>query len=205
MTLALEIAAAVVVALVLGAAVLRVRKLHRDEMRELSRPVERRLISPPPSPYAPSKGFRLIDDDGEPLHRPPVERPRLDPERHYVFSESTSAADDVVSAQRRHNDEWFLSRSSHRSAVSIMLRRAVVALLVALIVAVVVTYYLDHRSSPPSGTTTTTTSGLPSASGLTRSSTRTWASSDQEHQSFGASTVNYSTRATDTTSPAWLL
>lgn len=201
--LALEIAGGVVVALILVAVALRVRKLHRDEMRELSRPVERRLISPPPSPYAPSRGFRLIDDDGEPLHRPPVERPRLDPERHYVFSETTSGAEDVVSAHRRHNDEWFLTRSSHRSALSIMLRRAVVVLLIALVVAVVVTYYLNHRSSPPSGSTTTTTTAHSSAFGVTRPATSASSSRNRENVVERPSTINFPTRVTSD-SP-WLL
>lgn len=165
---------AVLLVVMLGAGIsLRVRKLRRDEMRELSRPVERRLFSPPPSPYAPSKGFRLIGESGEPLQRPPVERPRLDPERHYVFSETTSSADDVVASHLRHNDDWFLSRSSHRSTLSIMLRRVAAMVLIALIIAVVVTYYVNHRpskgpqstttSSTTLATTTTTTVPIPSA------------------------------------------
>jgi len=60
MALAVKIIIIVVVILVVGVAALRIRKLRRDEIRELSRPVERRLMSPPPSPYAPSKGFRLL-------------------------------------------------------------------------------------------------------------------------------------------------
>lgn len=205
MILAIEIAAVVVVALALVATVLRVRKLRRDEMRELSRPVERRLISPPPSPYAPSKGFRLIDDDGEPLHRPPVERPRLDPERHYVFSESTTGAEDVVAAHRRHNDDWFLSRSSHRSTSSIMLRRAAVTLLVALVVAVVVTYYLDHRSPSSPGTTTTTTSAPPSASGeFTRSVTVSAWSAAADNAVSRPLMTSYAVRVSSTSSPTWV-
>jgi hypothetical protein len=204
--LAIEIAAAVVVALGLVATLLRVRKLRRDEMRELSRPVERRLISPPPSPYAPSKGFRLIDDDGEPLHRPPVERPRLDPERHYVFSESTTGTEDVVGAHRRHNDDWFLSRSSHRSTTSIMLRRAAVTLLVALVVAVVVTYYFDHRSPPSSGTTTTTTTRQPSASGaLVHPVTVPAESGAGERAVLRSMATSYTARVTQTSSPTWVI
>jgi hypothetical protein len=169
-TLVLKVVVVILVLLLLAGIALRVRKIRRDEMRELSKPIERRLFSPPPSPYAPSKGFRLIDESGEPLQRPEVERPRLDPEHHYVFSETTSSADDVVSSHLRHKDDWFLSRSSHRSTLSIMLRRAVVILLIALIVAVVVTYYVNHstskvpKSSATSPTTTlasTTTTTLP--------------------------------------------
>jgi hypothetical protein len=174
--LVVKIVVVLLVVLIMAGIALRVRKLRRDEMRELSRPVERRLFSPPPSPYAPSKGFRLIDESGEPLHRPPVERPRLDPDRHYVFSETTSSADDVVASHLRHNDDWFLSRSAHRSTLSIMLRRVVVVVLIALIIAVVVAYYLHHGPSKghqgsttssttlaTSTTTTTTTVSIPSA------------------------------------------
>src|SRR5271154_7007705 len=112
--LALKIAVGVVVVLLLVGTVLRIRKLRRDEMRELAKPVERRLMTPPPSPYAPSKGFRLLDESGQPIARPPQERPRLDPHRHYVFSELSGAGDETVSSHRRHDDEWFLSRSSQR-------------------------------------------------------------------------------------------
>jgi hypothetical protein len=179
-TLVLKVVVVILVLLLLAGIALRVRKIRRDEMRELSKPIERRLFSPPPSPYAPSKGFRLIDESGEPLQRPEVERPRLDPEHHYVFSETTSSADDVVSSHLRHKDDWFLSRSSHRSTLSIMLRRAVVILLIALIVAVVVTYYVNHstskvpKSSATSPTTTlasTTTTTLPFPSSFQSTST----------------------------------
>ena len=162
MILVVKIVVVLLVVLIVVGIALRVRKLRRDEMRELSRPVERRLFSPPPSPYAPSKGFRLIDETGEPVQRPPVERPRLDPERHYVFSETTSSADDVVASHHRHNDDWFLSRSSHRSTLSIMLRRVVVVVLIALIITVLVTYYFNHGpSNVPLGSTTSSTTLVP--------------------------------------------
>ena len=79
---------ALFVVLLLAAAALRARKLRRDEHREVDAPVERRLTAPPPSPYTPSKGFRLLDGPvNEPL-RPVPPRPRLEPGREYVFSES---------------------------------------------------------------------------------------------------------------------
>ncbi len=68
--LALKVIAVIVVLILALGTFLRVRKLRRDEMRALSKPVERRLMTPPPSPYAPSKGFRLLDGAGEPLARP---------------------------------------------------------------------------------------------------------------------------------------
>jgi len=157
LTSALEIAGAVVVVLVMVGVALRVRKLHRDEMRDLSRPVERRLMAPPPSPYEPSKGFRLLDREGTPLARPPVERPRLDPSQHYVFSELSGANEDVGPSHLRHKDDWFLSRTSHRSTLSTVLRALTVIALVALVVAVLATYYVQRRDGPKHHDTTTTT------------------------------------------------
>lgn len=174
MILVLKIIAVICVVLLLAGIALRVRKIRRDEMRELSKPIERRLVSPPPSPYSPSKGFRLIDESGEPLQRPAIERPHLDPDHHYVFSETSSSAEEVVASQLRHKDDWFLSRSSNRSTLTIALRRLVVLLLIALIVAVVLTYYVNHHPSnvpkasatDPTTTlasTTTTTVAFPSS------------------------------------------
>jgi hypothetical protein len=155
--LALEIVGGLIVALLLVGTFLRIRKLRRDEMRELSRPVERRLFSPPPSPYAPSKGFRLLDESGQPLTRPPIERPRLDPNRRYVFNELSGANEDTIASHTRHNDDWFLSRSSQRSTISRVLRGLAVFVVIALVVATVATYYVDHRSPKKKKVTTTTT------------------------------------------------
>ncbi|HEV3266979.1 MAG TPA: hypothetical protein VGZ68_01105 [Acidimicrobiales bacterium] len=170
MNLALKIAALVIVLLVLVVAALRFRKLRRDESRESSKPLERRLVAPPPSPYAPSKGFRLIDAEGEPLVRPPVERPRLDPERRYVFNDAPSGDEEFAASRVRHNDDWFLSRSSHRSTSSIVSRRLGLLILAVLIVAALIAYYADHNSkTPPSGTgsLTTTTLSPPAATTTT--------------------------------------
>jgi hypothetical protein len=153
--LALEIVGIVVAVLLIAGTALRIRKLKRDERREISKPLERRLVSPPPSPYTPSKGFRLLDGEGEPLTRPPVERPRLDPERQYVFSDTSSEESSAL--HTRHNDDWFLSRSSHRSTASIVARSVAVVVLAALVVIVVVTYYLDHHPAKHASSTTTTT------------------------------------------------
>lgn len=154
--LAVKVAVAVVVVLLAAATVLRLRKLRRDEMRELSKPAERRLMSPPPSPYAPSKGFRLLDGSGEPLERPAVQRPRLDPDRHYVFNETTS--EEVVPSHLRHDQDWFLSRSAHRSSLSTWIVRLVVVVLVVAVIVVVAAYYAGrHPKAKPSGTASTTT------------------------------------------------
>lgn len=154
---AVKVAIAVLVVLAAVVVLLRMRKLRRDEMRELSKPNERRLMAPPPSPYAPSKGFRLLDGDGEPLERPPVPRPRLDPERRYVFGES-SAGEEFMPTHLRHDDDWFLSRSAHRSTLATWFARLAVVALVVIVLAVIVTYYLDrhHKSGAPGSTTTST-------------------------------------------------
>jgi hypothetical protein len=154
---ALKVLAIIVVVIILGAVALRVRKLRRDEMRQLSKPVDRRLMAPPPSPYAPSKGFRLLDGEGEPLLRPPLERPRLDPSRRYVFNEVTGTSEEVVSSQLRHNDDWFLSRSSHRSTFSIVVRRLLVLVVIALVVVTLVTYYVNRSDVKKNRNHTATT------------------------------------------------
>jgi len=162
--LALEIIGIVVAVLLIAGTVLRIRKVRRDEMRELSRPLERRLVSPPPSPYAPSKGFRLLDGSGEPLTRPPLERPRLDPGRQYVFSDAQNP-EESSALHARHNDDWFLSRSSHRSAGSLVGRSVAVVLAIVIVVGVIVTYAVESTTTTttttrPPGTTTTLPSSL---------------------------------------------
>lgn|GEM_PF-174842 len=173
MILALEVAGAVVVVLLLGAGVLRFRKLRRDETRERVKPLDRRLVAPPPSPYAPSKGFRLLDSSGEPLNRPPVERPRLDTERPYVFTDAPADAEEYATSRLRHNDDWFLSRSSHRSTLSILLRRVGVVVLVVLVIVVVATYYVNYHANPPKGSATNSSTTLGTTSTTSPSVTTT--------------------------------
>ena len=160
MKLAIEIVAGIVVVLLIAGTVLRVRKIRRDEKRELSHPLDRRLVVPPPSPYAPSKGFRVLDGSGETLDRPSVERPRIDPARKYVFNDP----DEPPVIRARHNEDWFLSRSAHRSPASLAGRAVAVVVVIALVIAVVVTYYFHHDPAPKkhsSETTTTTTKPPP--------------------------------------------
>lgn len=171
-TLALTIVGAVIVVLVLSVVALRFRKLRRDETRESAKPLERRLVAPPPSPYATSKGFRLLDADGEPLSRPPVERPRLDPERRYVFNDSPASGDEFATSRVRHNDDWFLTRSSHSSTLSIVSRRVGVAVLAILIVASLVAYYVNHHSPPtPKGSASHSTTTLGTTAAATTTTT----------------------------------
>jgi hypothetical protein len=168
--LALEIVGIVVAVLLIAGTVLRIRKVRRDETRELSKPLERRLVSPPPSPYAPSKGFRLLDGSGEPVTRAPVERPRLDPGRQYVFSDAQNP-DEPSALHTRHNDDWFLSRSSHRSTGSLVTRSVGVVLAIAVVAAVIVTYAVGDHSPKKSASTTTTTTTRPPTTTTTAPST----------------------------------
>jgi len=159
MALALKIVVIVVVIGVVGVAALRIRKLRRDEIRELSRPVERRLMSPPPSPYAPSKGFRLLDGTLDATRRPEPLRPRLETDREYVFSETQMTGDgEIIPAHLRHNEQWALSKSARRPASYTGMRVGVIALIVVVIFGGI-GLYLQHRPSKnvPTATTTTTT------------------------------------------------
>jgi len=159
MTLALKIIIVVVVILVVGVAALRIRKMRRDEIRELSQPVERRLMSPPPSPYAPSKGFRLLDGPLDATRRPEPLRPRLEADREYVFSETQMSGDgEVIPSHLRHNEQWALSKSARHSASFTGMRVGVIALIIVVIVGGL-GLYLQHRSKavPTTSTTTTTT------------------------------------------------
>ncbi len=206
MILALKIAGGVVVVLVLAGTILRVRKVHRDEMRELSKPVERRLVAPPPSPYEPSRGFRIIDEAGEPLHRSPVERPRIDPERDYVFSDSTPSSREVVGSHLRHNDEWFLSRSANRSTSSTIMRRLAVVVLIAAVAAVLVTYYVDrHTPKGPAGGTTTTTNlvGRTTTTVPTLPSSFTTTSTSGDEAFYRVPASRYQVEVTGSHGPTW--
>jgi hypothetical protein len=161
MALALKIAIVIVVLLVVAVAALRIRKLRRDEIRELSRPVERRLMSPPPSPYAPSKGFRLLDGPLDATRRPEPLRPRLESDREYVFSESQMPGDsEVVPSHFRHNEKWALSKSARRSASFTGLRVAVIAVVIIAMIGAL-GLYVQHLHSKNVATTTTTSTTRP--------------------------------------------
>jgi hypothetical protein len=165
MSLALEIIIGLVILLVVAVAALRIRKLRRDELREMARPVERRLVSPPPSPYAPSKGFRLLDGPISESRRPEPSRPRLESDREYVFSESQMPSDgEVVPTPLRHSEKWALSKSARRTTSFTGLRVAVIATIVVVLVGGF-GIYLQHRH--PKNTSTTTTTRPPSTTTTT--------------------------------------
>lgn len=182
MPIALDVVIGIVVLLVIAVAALRIRKLRRDELREVTRPVERRLMTPPPSPYAPSKGFRLLDGPLEESRRPEPSRPRLESDREYVFSESQMPGDgEIVPTPLRHSEKWALSKSARRTTSFTGLRIAVIATIVVVLVGGF-GIYLQHRDAkntpttttthPPS-TTTTTALALPSSFVATSTSGQT--------------------------------
>jgi hypothetical protein len=156
-TLALKLIVLIAVVIVVTIAALRIRKLRRDELRAMSRPVERRLMSPPPSPYAPSKGFRLLDGPVEEQRRPQPVRPRLEADRDYVFSESQLPSEEtIVPSYLRHNEQWALSKSARRSTSTAGLRVVVIAIVVVILLGAV-WLYVDHRKTPGTKPPTTTT------------------------------------------------
>jgi len=167
-----KIALVVVLVLLLIMVALRVRKLRRDEMRSLERKSEPRLMTPPASPYRPSKGFRLLEGDETPSSLPPPARPRLEPDQKYVFSDFHPAHVDVnPTARPRHDEEWALSRSANRPGLSFGGARALIVVVVIVVVVAVVGYYARDRShhhvthvtttTVPIVTTTTTTLATP--------------------------------------------
>jgi hypothetical protein len=200
--LALEIIGIVVAVLLIAGTVLRIRKVRRDEVRELSRPLERRLVSPPPSPYAPSKGFRLLDGSGEPVTRPPVERPRLDPGRPYVFSDSQNP-EESGALHARHNDDWFLSRSSHHSTGSLVARSVGIVLALAVVAAVIVTYAVEHHPPKKSATTTTTTTTRPPTTTTTIPTTLHSTSLSGDDASYTVPGARYRVTVTGSRGETW--
>jgi hypothetical protein len=158
-TTAIKVALVVILALLLIVVALRMRKLRRDEMRALGRKTDARLVVPPPSPYQPSKGFRLLDGTEHAAEPRTPERPRLEPDREYVFSDFHPARLDVNPLHpARHDEEWALSRSANRSSFSLSgLRLLVVVVIAVLVLGVVGFYARDHVHHATTTTTTTTT------------------------------------------------
>ena len=176
-----------VVLLVLAGVGLRIRKLQRDNFREITRSTDRRLMTPPPSPYETSKGFRLVDDSGIPIARPEPIRPRLEPDREYVFSDSQMAPlDEPPGSSLRKNDAWALSRSAHRPKVHVTTMRVGLGFALVVFVLAVGGYLLrQHPGIHPSTATSSTTT---SVTGST--TTTTWPKSFVAKSTSGQS-ANY--------------
>jgi hypothetical protein len=146
----------VVVVMAVVIASLRWRKLRRDEA--LARMHRDPLVSNvPSSPYEVSRGIRLLDEGDVPLTRAEPLRPRLDPDRQYVFSDATAFDPTAPPAHRvKHNDRWALERSSHGPRVTAGSGRVIAIVVVALGILIGIGAYLQHSSKPPVTTTTTT-------------------------------------------------
>jgi hypothetical protein len=169
-TLAIKIILALVVVTVASGSVLRIRKLRRDRSRGRSTKIDRRLMTPPPSPYSPSKGFRLLDgaQDNTAHSQPP--RPRLEPDHEYVFSDAQLPPYDLSNlAHLRHDEHWALSRSARRAKFSVAgIRTALIVAVIVIVLGVVAFYVLHpgHSKSPTTSTTTPTSTTTKSSSSI---------------------------------------
>ena len=177
MITALKVALVVILALLLVVVALRMRKLRRDEMRALEKRTDPRLVVPPPSPYQPSPGFRLLDGTEAPSTPRTPMRPRLEPDREYVFSDFHPARVDVNPLQpARHNEDWALSRSANRSSMSLRgIRLLVVVIVVVLLLGVIGYFARDRVDRGPSTTTTHVTTTTHHSTTTTRPTSTTTA------------------------------
>jgi hypothetical protein len=212
MSLALKIGIGAIVLLALVAIALRLRKLRRDEMRAIATRVERRLVEPPPSPYATSKGFRLLDGPLNAPDRPVPTRPRLELDREYVFSESQlpPTYQEGVSPLGRHDERWALSKSVHRTRFSSLGSRVGLVILILAVVAIVSVYYIQRGRQPGSTTTTTTTTTLASPSKTRQSNSNVvWPTTlvatlvHGEDATYSLPVARYRVTVSGTNGPVW--
>lgn len=158
MSVVIKFALSIAVLVAVAVVGLRIRKLRRDEARHRFQRVDRRLLTPPPSPYTPSKGFRLLDGELPVPARPEPMRPRLEPSHDYVFSDAQlPSLDEGPIAASRHDTQWALSRSGHRPLVSGSGARVGVISLVVLVLIGVIGFYAQLRSAKDRPSTVSTT------------------------------------------------
>jgi hypothetical protein len=171
--LVVKIVLAILVVLVLAAAVLRIRKLRRDEFRGQAVKIDKRLMTPPPSPYATSKGFRLLDGSAPQVsEHPQPSRPRLEPERDYVFSDAQLPPYEISNLARlRHDESWALSRSARRAHFSVAGLRMIALAVLVIAVAVVAIVLIGHHAKGHGVTTSTSTSTTTSTTSSTTTTT----------------------------------
>lgn len=162
MRVTVQIVVALVVVLAATGLMLRWRKVRRDHRRELHRSSDRRLLTPPPSPYATSKGFRLLDGEDAPLARPAPSRARLEADHDFIFSDLQAPLnDDAVGVTARRDELWALSRSAHRPKVHVTSWRLGVVVAVLLLILGLVGYeFVGVHSGSTSTTTSTTTTTI---------------------------------------------
>jgi multisubunit Na+/H+ antiporter MnhB subunit len=113
------------------------------------------LLTPPPSPYAPSQGFRLVDGESAPAPatRPTPARPRLDA-RDYVFGDASPTGEDSLVAMR-HGSNWALERTARRRRRKWRSRQWMRLGVVVLVVALAAGYALQRGRTATTTTTTT--------------------------------------------------
>ncbi len=149
------VAIVVVALLVVGAAVQFVRRAWRRYRDRAIPPTIARAPDPlvaPPSPYATARGVRLLRGDPEESAAPAEPpRPRLDPDREYVFGDAPPSSDEVVpvTTHRGHDEHWALERSLHHRRRR--WRRVALFVGAALVVVIVVVYLVvgHHGASAP--------------------------------------------------------
>ena len=105
----------------------------------------------PPSPYKPSRGFRLLD--GSEVDEPhQVQRPRLDLNKEFIFSDPTAlSAEPAAPPHLRHDERWALDRSMRhapRPGARSRRRRAAWLILLAVLIAALVATMLMNRHPP---------------------------------------------------------
>ncbi|MDH2904066.1 MAG: hypothetical protein PXZ08_08970 [Actinomycetota bacterium] len=153
--LLIQIAGGVVLVFLVVAFLLRGRVANHSDTtskKPRSREIARPSPSPPPSPYRPSRGFRILDGS-EALDSPPVQLPRLDPDKEFVFNDAQVNPVEAISPPHlRHDERWALERSMRHGAHPRFRRRrqvvvvAVIVLVVAVVVAIAV---LRHSPTVP--------------------------------------------------------
>ena len=105
----------------------------------------------PPSPYKPSRGFRILD--GSEVEEPhQVQRPRLDPNKEFVFNDPTaSSGESSTPPHLRHDERWALDRSMrhapHPRSHS-RRRRGAWLILIVVVIAALVAALLMGRHPP---------------------------------------------------------
>lgn len=132
----LELAGAVLLLALLATALWLRRK-------SVSTPLVRPQL--PPSPYAPSRSFRLLDASGDIEQPVAPEAPKLAHEGELVFGDASSYSDAVapLTPQLRREEQWAIQRSMRRAPRLKSRRRhrsRQVQLAGALLVVVVVLY-----------------------------------------------------------------
>ena len=95
----------------------------------------------PPSPYQPSRGFRILDDS-EPEAPHQVRLPRLDPTTEFIFNDPlASSSESAHGSHLRHDEKWALDRSMrHAPHPRVRRRRRLAwALLIVVLAAGIIT------------------------------------------------------------------